>query len=70
MQTNSLQYTVCIKWIHRRCSGVHGDLSLVADGFRCERCDWTIQEADLAGDLVVDEETWICKELLLSRRHS
>ena len=27
------------KWIHKRCSGVHGDLSWVADGFRCRRCD-------------------------------
>ena len=26
-----------------------GDLSLVADGFRCKRCDGSIQEADLAG---------------------
>ena len=29
--------TVCIKWIHKRCSGVLGDLSLVADGFMCKR---------------------------------
>ena len=29
---------------------------LVADGFRCERCDGTIQEADL----VVDGETYRC----------
>ena len=28
--------------IHKRCSGVRGDLSLVADGFRCRRCDETI----------------------------
>ena len=48
------QCTVCIKWIHKRCSGIRGDLSLVADGFRCKRCDGTIQEADLAGDLVMD----------------
>ena len=31
------------KWIHRRCSGVRGDLSRVADGFMCRRCDGTIQ---------------------------
>ena len=40
--------------------GVRGDLSLVADGFRCKQCDRTIQEADLAGDLVVDGETYAC----------
>ena len=45
-------------------------LSLVADGFRCKRCDGTIQEAVLAGDLVVDEETYGCVELLLSGKHS
>ena len=28
----TVQCTVCIKWIHKRCSGVRGDLSLVADG--------------------------------------
>ena len=43
-----------MKWIHKRCSRVGGDLSLVADGFRCKRCEGIIQEADLAGDLVVE----------------
>ena len=53
-QANSVQCTACIKWIHKRCSGVRGDLSLVAYGLMCKRCDGTIQEADLAGDLGVD----------------
>ena len=44
MQANSVQCTVCIKWIHKRCSGVRGDLLKVADGFRCKRCAGTIQE--------------------------
>ena len=48
MQTNSIKCTVCIKWIHK-CSGLCGD--------RCKRCDGTIQDADLAGGLVVDGET-------------
>ena len=39
---------------------MHGDLSRVADGFRCRRCDVTIQEADLAEDLMVDGETYEC----------
>ena len=42
------------KNIHKRCSGVRGDLSRVADGFMCRRYDGTIQEADLAEDLMVD----------------
>ena len=37
-----------------------GDLSQVADGFRCRRCDGTIQEADLSKDLMVDGETYEC----------
>ena len=39
---------------------MRGDLTLVADGFRCKRYDGTIQEADLAEDLVVDGETYGC----------
>ena len=72
VQANSVQCTVCKKWIHKRCSGVRGDLSRVADGFRCRRRDGTIQEVDLAEDLV--NGGWrnirMCKELLLSGRHS
>ena len=33
---------------------MRGDLSRVADGFMCRRCDGTIQEVDLAEDLMVD----------------
>ena len=54
VQANSVQCTVCTKLIHKRCSGVRGDLSRVADGFMCRRCDGTIQEADLVEDLMVD----------------
>ena len=67
VQANSVQCTLCTKWIHKRCSGVRGDLSRVADGFRCRRCDGTIQEVE---DLLVDGETYECVELLLSGRHS
>ena len=70
VHANSVQCTVCIKWIDKRCSGIRGDLPLVADGFRCKRCDGTIQEADLAGDLVADKiYIWMCKEFFLSGRH-
>ena len=37
---------------------MRADLSRVADGFRCRRCDGTIQEVDLADDLMVDGETY------------
>ena len=37
-----------------------GDLSRAADGFRCMRCDRTIQDANLAEDLMVDGETYGC----------
>ena len=57
MQANSIQCTVYTHWIHKRCSG---DLSWVADGFKCRRCDRTIQEADLPKDLMVDGETYGC----------
>ena len=52
VQANSFHCTICIKWIHKRCIGVRDDLSLVANGIRCKRCDGTIQETDLSGDLV------------------
>ena len=50
MQANSVQCTVCKKWVYKWCSGMGGDLSWVAD--RCCRCDGIIQEADLADDLM------------------
>ena len=34
--------------------------SWVADGFRCRRCDGTIQEVDLAEGLMVDGEIYEC----------
>ena len=39
-------------------SGVRGNLSLEVDGLRCKRCAGTIQEADLAKDLVMDGYTY------------
>ena len=60
VHANSVQCTVCKKWIPKRCSGVRGDLSRVADGFRCRQCDGTIQEVDLAEVLMVDGETYEC----------
>ena len=39
------------------------DLSRVADGFRCRRCDGTIQDVDLAEDLMVAGETYECVKI-------
>ena len=72
MQANSVQCRVCkkndsqtVQWC------ACGDLSRLADGFRCRRCDGTIQEDDLAGNLMMDGETYrYVKKLLLSGRHS
>ena len=60
VQANSVQCTVCKKLIHKQCSSVCGDLSRVADGFSCRQCDGTIQEVDLAEDLMVDGERFEC----------
>ena len=59
VQANTVQCTICKKMIYKRCTGVRSDLSRVADGFRCRRCDRTIQEA-VAEDLMVDGETYEC----------
>ena len=60
VQATPIKCTVCKKRIHKQCCAVRGNWSLVIDGFRCKRCDGTIQEADLAEDLVVDGETYGC----------
>ena len=57
LQANSVQCTVCKKWIYKWCSGVRGDLSREADGFRCRRCDGTIQEIE---ELMVVGEIYVC----------
>ena len=45
------------KWIHKWCSG---DLSWVADGFSCRRCDGIIHGVDLAEDKMVYGEMYEC----------
>ena len=46
------------------------DLSRVANGFKCKRCDGIMQEAALGEDLMLEGETYGCVEVLLSMRHS
>ena len=50
----------CGKGVLFRCSGVCGDFSLVVYGLMCKRCNSTIQDAELAEDLVVDGERYGC----------
>ena len=51
MQANTVQCTVCQRWIHKRYNGVHGNLLFVVDGFRCNRCDG-ISPLFLTGDYI------------------
>ena len=39
VQTNTFVCTVCKRCIRKRYSGVGGSLSLVVDGFMCNRCE-------------------------------
>ena len=36
VRSNSIKCTLCKQWIHMRCIGIRGDLSLVVDAFRCK----------------------------------
>ena len=36
--SNSLQYTRCQKWVHKKCSGIKGSMSKVAKSFICRGC--------------------------------
>ena len=58
MLANSVSCTVCKIWIHKRCSGIRGDVSLVVDGSGVSNV--TVQSiADVAEDLVVNGETYV-----------
>ena len=35
---NSMQYTSCQKWVHRKCSGIKGSMYKVMKTFVCRRC--------------------------------
>ena len=61
VQANAVKCTVCKSGFT---SSLLGDLSLVVYGFRCKRCDSTIQEAGVAEDVVVDGETYGCEKIL------
>ena len=59
MQATTGQCTVCKQLIHKRRSGVHGDLSRVDNGFMCRTYDGTSQEAHLVSGW---RDIWMCKE--------
>ena len=57
---NSILCTGCGKWVHRRCSGVKGALSVAATTFHCRRCKGNIPQANIDDQdgLTVDGETY------------
>ena len=57
VHANSVQCTVCKNGFTNGAVVCVVTCRWVADGFRCRRCDGTIQEVDLAEDLIVDGET-------------
>jgi len=36
--SNSLQCTRCLKWVHKKCSGIKGSMWKVAKSFICRGC--------------------------------
>ena len=64
MQANAAKCTTYKKLIHKGCSLVHGDLSLVVDGFRCNQCDGTIPEAYVTENLLVDGKIYGCVKII------
>ena len=53
---NSVQCTVCKKWIHKRCSGVRSDLSTVSG--LGDVTDWTCLRADESLRVSKDRNGW------------
>ena len=43
---NSIQCSICEKWVHKRCSGVKGNLQNVVD-FTCKKCAEPVESVDL-----------------------
>ena len=45
---NSIQFTSCKKWVHKKCSGIKGSMYKVMKSFICRGCVHT--SADIGGD--------------------
>lgn len=50
---NSIVCTVCKQWVHRRCSGLTGSLSVVV-GFKCSRCVKGIERKETMKEVEVE----------------
>ena len=50
---NSVICTVCKQWVHRRCSGLSGSLSVVV-GFKCSRCVEGTEREETMKEVEVD----------------
>ena len=46
---NSLQCTKCLKWVHKKCSGIKGSLQAASITFVCKRCSNKVIEATMVG---------------------
>ena len=44
--TNSILCTSCLKWVHRRCSGIKGSLTTASPTFTCSRCSNPTPQAE------------------------
>ena len=52
---NSVQYTKCQHWVHKRCSGVHGSLTQEKD-FTCKKCIPGVLFEDEDKMIILDED--------------
>ena len=58
---SSVRCTQCLKWVHRRCSGVSGSLSVASVDFKCKRCRGLLPAPSMVSDgvsLVVEGERY------------
>jgi len=58
VNSNSLQCNSCLKWVHKKCSGIKGSMSKVAKSFICSGC---LNPVTCAGRTSVD--IWVSAKL-------
>jgi hypothetical protein len=44
--SNSVQCIRCLRWVHKKCSGVKGQLQKVTETFECKQCSRGVAEVD------------------------
>jgi len=43
--SNSIQCSSCLKWVHKKCSGIKGSMSKLAKSFICRGCLYPVTSA-------------------------